>query len=114
MASFNCLRVINRAGRREYGLRPLTLEALINILYGAYDYYREAPDDHELFDAAGKLDLAKYQQLLFADAALGVNDTLGGTDEQNDAIRTDYNTILYAKNRAFDSLHTAYQYYISN
>lgn len=57
----NYLRVINRAGRREYGLQPLTLEALINILYGAYDYYREAPDDHELFDAAGKLDLAKYQ-----------------------------------------------------
>lgn len=109
----NYLRAVNRADRREYDKKPLTSAALVDILYEARHLYHERTNS-EPFTTYDGIDLAKYQQWLFEDAALGVNDTLGGTDERNEAIRNDYNTVNAYGSFIADCLNDAYHEYMDN
>lgn len=109
----NYLRAVNRADRRQYDQKPLTLTTLVDILYEARRLYY-ARTTGALFSANNGLGLNKYRQWLFEDAALGVNDTLGSTDERNAIIRNDYNAILYSDHEAVDCLYEAYQRYVLN
>lgn len=80
-------------------------------MYCARYLYRERTKN-ELFATTDGINLAKYQQWLFEDAALGVNDTLGGTDERNETIRNDYNVVNAYDSFITDCLQEAYRNYM--